>query len=379
MDRLKILISILIIGGCWTVSSARAQIVPEPHQLKLLGPVGVVRIGETFTVEVRIDSIGEVINAAELYLNYNPQQLTLTQISRAQSAFTLWPEEPRDDSTTGQVSLVGGRPGGLVSVDGTIATLSFHATQTGDAVLTADRQRSGVYLHDGAGTRRAVSVQPATITINDSLIDLINLTSTTHPTPDSWSRQNRIEVDWSTQTGGRYSYQLSTDRQAVPDNIPEDISGAVIYNDLADGIYYFTIIELRSGVWSAVIQRRFLIDTTVPESLTITSPDPSTIEGRHLLVWVAQDNLSGVVRAELRVGSRNIGAVTSPLEIKPNWFGHQATLTVYDAAGNSRSESYQLPGRSWSDWLLLWWPAAAAIIVIGGILIFWRRRCHRRR
>lgn len=341
MDRIKPLLFLAVgLFALITAQSAHAATAI----VTLAGPAGMIRTGDVFPVEVRVDSNGAFINAVEATIQYSPAAVTIERVGREESPLTLWPEEPTIDTRAGTVRFTGGRPGGFLASHAVVATLYVRATGGSTAILTPDVAKTALYLNDGLGTRMAVDIVPSNLTITDSLVQGITLSSTTHPTTDFWSASGNIVVQWTPKEGATYSYILDTNIATVPDESPEPVVGERRYEQLADGVYYFTIKERNAdGSWSAVMQRRFLIDSTPPEQFSITPLDPKTVSGAALISWAASDATSGIAAYTLKVNGRIEGAVTSPLALRPVWRGKTLTVTAKDQSGNERSALWKYP------------------------------------
>lgn len=312
-----------------------------PASIRLLGPIGTIRLGDSAALQVQVDSTGQHINAAEIHVRYNPQAVAVTRISREQSLFTLWPELPQWDEGNGDITMTGGRPGGIVSVNGAVATIYVKALRTGSAQLEVSSD-SSLFLNDGQGTRVPVSTSKIELHVSDLLIPGIVLTSTTHPTSETWSRGQEIAVHWEIKPDTFYSYQLSQDSQAVPDDVPEVTVGDVRFSDLADGIYHFTIVsKAEIGGWSSLSQRRFLLDSTPPEHFDIVHPNQNDVAGQNIITWSAIDETSGLEKSVLSIDGRVAGEVASPLALNPKWVGKTLTITVFDQAGNTTESHWE--------------------------------------
>ncbi len=337
MDKLKI----GIVSLFFTFLFSGNVFAADPN-LIIAPPIGLIRTGDTIAITIRVDSGGENMNAVEGALSYPADRLQFVRADLEQSILTLWTEEPAADTANGMITFTGGRPGGIVAENAALFTVYFEALESGDATLSFNTLRSALYEHDGNGTKIPISPTPATLTITDSLVEGILLRSSTHPTADSWSRGRRIDVTWSALPETMYSYNLSTDSQRVPDDAPESVVGNVVYESMPDGIYYFVIKDRPSGgSWSAVTQRRFLLDTTLPEPFTILQPDPSTVDGAEIIAWSTTDATSGIARYDLTInGSQSVPA-QSPLTLDPAWIGKTITITAVDAAGNMQSATWE--------------------------------------
>ncbi len=373
MDRIRYAIIVIAVAGLAFIRPAMAASSPNVH---LVGPAGLVRAGDTVSVEVRMDSLGRIINAVDLHLAFSSTQFELLRVERQQSIWTLWPEEPGWDNHSGTVSLVAGRPHGLVAIDAPVATLVFRSLASGIGQISLQQKISSAYLNDGQGTRLDLTSSPLDVMLADTLVQSIPLDASTIPTPDRWTAIDTIHVRWTIPSGTIYSYRLSSKIDDVPDDTAEPMPGSVDYDGLSDGVYFFTIkSEVGDGVWSRVSQYRFLLDREPPSPFSILLLPSSQTNGQPTMSWTTTDTTSGVADAHLRVGNVDKGIVTSPLVIKPEWRGHDAMIIVRDQAGNERAATIHLTGHSVlvRDSLA----TAAVVIVVGGVLFFTRRQRRR--
>lgn len=315
----------------WLLAGLRPMAAATTPELTLVGPAGLIRTGEQLVVELQLDSAGRQINAAELHLNYPPENLQLVRIGRELSAFNQWPEEPKWDAMAGTVTIIGGRPGGLIAHQAVLATLYFEVRQSGSA--SVQLRDSQIFLHDGRGTAADLPSATLELTPADPLIGGLVLRSTTHPTLDSWSRDGKIEVSWDLESGTLFSYLLSPDRLAGPDELPEQAADRASYANLADGVYYFSMRVRDDQDWSAVSQRRFLLDATPPEPFTIQT---IIVDNRSLLSWSTTDAMSGVAVYRLLLDGRDRGPITNPWPVSQKWRGHGVSIMAVDAAGNKQ-------------------------------------------
>lgn len=343
------------------------------QEIELIGPVGQVQPDQTFTVEIRLQTADQQVNAAEIHFHFDPQAVDFVSLSRAQSIFNLWPEEPTIDETKGSIALTGGRPGGIISYGGQVAMLTFAARQAGIATFQISREDTAVYLNDGRATKLLVASSPLNLAVTADTGAGIHLSSTTHPTSASWSTGQTIVVHWDVHPGSSYSYQLSTNRQVFPDDNPETTVGDVTYEQMPDGVYYFTVKERPSdGKWLPIFQRLFLLDQTPPEKFMVNSISGKITNGQTLLSFQAEDATSGVARYRLVVGGQNAGVVRSPLPVAAAWRGKKIVVIAEDAAGNVRSSTS--PRSTFTEWKLLL--LGLAIIILGLFGWWWRRSYH---
>lgn len=373
MDRITyLLVAVLIAGGLSRPGPVAAASLPT---VRLVGPVGLIRAGDTVTVQVHVDSAGRLINTVDLHLAYNASQVQLLRVDRQENIWTLWPEAPNWSNQLGQVSMAAGRPRGVVAVDATVASLVFRVLAPGVGQVSVRNDLTGVYLNDGQGTRVPIApASPLELLLADALVPNLPLDSATNPTPDAWTATGEVHVRWTVATDTKYSYQFSTSMEEVPDDLPEDVAGRADYPNLDDGVYFFTIkSRVGDGVWSRISQYRFLLDRQPPEAFTLTPLTAADTHGQAAVSWTVVDATSGVVSTRLHVGRRDLGAVSSPQTIQPGWRGQELIVSARDGAGNERRASWRVPGRSiWIDRVVA--GLALALTVGGAIWIAKRQR-----
>lgn len=372
MDRLTWRLALTAIIGLalWPAMTRAAE--PTVH---LVGPVGQVQAGTIFPVEIRLDTDGANINAAELNFRVAGEASDITQLGRESSIFTLWPETPSISGVTAH--FVGGRPGGVVAVDALVGTISVIARQAGLVTISLLPSNSGVYRNDGVGTKLPLQPTSLEIQVGDDLVPGLALTSTTHTSESDWGRAGEIQVDWRVEPQEQFSYRLASDIGIVPDDDLELSAGPLNFSGLDDGVWYFVIKHRQPGEpWSPVYQRRFLLDRTPPESFSLVRPDPSTVSGRSVLTWTAIDRTSGQVTYQGLVNGQKIGSVTSPLPLRRAWQGTTIQIVAVDAAGNQRLSEPWIDGRA--AWSMAWWVWDLIAIGLAGLLGLGAYRLRRR-
>src|SRR3989344_9689733 len=72
----------------------------------------VLSIGQTFNVDVIINTDDVAINAAEGVIHYQTSVLELERVDVSNSVFNFWIENPSGGGETGTVSFIGGTPKG---------------------------------------------------------------------------------------------------------------------------------------------------------------------------------------------------------------------------------------------------------------------------
>lgn len=111
-------------------------------------------VDDLFSIDVRVDTQGENINAVDLGITF-PPLLEVRGISKNASIIQLWVQDPSFNSNT--IFLSGGLPGGINTSNGLVAKINLRAKAVGDGGLGLNSS-SSVLLNDGEGTKTLLSI-----------------------------------------------------------------------------------------------------------------------------------------------------------------------------------------------------------------------------
>ncbi|MFH1207744.1 MAG: cohesin domain-containing protein [Patescibacteria group bacterium] len=293
-----------------------------------------ISVGETFMVDIRVNSEQQVINAISTTIIYPKNLLNVVSVSNGGSFLTLWPVAPTVDTNAGTITLTGGIPNGSYVVDGKILTITFAPKDVGGVEVKFDQALSQVLLNDGAGT-------PAKLTLNSGIykvdsLNFINVTSPSHPDENEWYRTRKAVFEWPTIKNAEYSYTLGINPDEVPDDTAERTNGQVTFENIADGTHYFILKEKQQNkTWQIVGRRRIQIDATPPEPVTASvNQDNTVLVGQYYVVFNATDATSGIDRYDITDNNATYRNSTSPFVIKSQDPHSWLLITAYDRAGN---------------------------------------------
>jgi len=149
-------IAVIILFAFWRYNKVReAEIVLEVPKT--------VKINQEIDVPLKINTAGQSINAAEVYLKFDPTELEVISLSKDSSFFTLWiKDQPVFSNEKGEISFAGGVPNPGFKGVGQIGGIKMKAKRVGTLTIEFDK-KSRALLNDGSGTAIKLKLDPITI------------------------------------------------------------------------------------------------------------------------------------------------------------------------------------------------------------------------
>ncbi len=323
--------------------------------LFLLPQGGQFYAGDSFVSEIYLDTEGQEINAVEANLSFPENLLAVVSTEIGGSVLKLWIQEPTVKGSI--ISLTGGIPNGFQG-QGLIAKIIFKAKQSGQAKIKF-LDSSRVLLNDGQGT-------PIKINFLEANYEFINKPPGL-PELDCQVYGNNLEIHWQKKEGAEYSYLLSQDSSMEPDQELKRIIGDIKYEQLEDGIYYFSLRENKGPKTSC----RVLVDITPPEPFEAKiGRDSSIYDNRYFIAFSTTDKTSGIDYYEIKEGKLDFQKAVSPYLLQDQKLSSKIIIRAFDKAGNVQ-ESKIIPQKKIS-WL--WIILGLLIILFSVIIIKWARR-----
>jgi hypothetical protein len=126
---------------------------------------GNYNVNDVFKVDLMLDTEKKSVNAGEITVLFDPQKLSLEDISKGNSVFTIWVKQIEYSNEAGKIYILGGVPDGF-SGDNKIISIFFRATESGKAAISASGD-SKILLNDGFGTSAKITGQAAEINIKE--------------------------------------------------------------------------------------------------------------------------------------------------------------------------------------------------------------------
>lgn len=355
--RFALSFCVLIFAFCILVNGAGAV----GATLFLAPSIGSFSVGSTFDVAVKVNTGGTAINTAEATLTFDPTALEVKNISKTNSIFSLWVQDPTFSNTDGVINFAGGKPSpGHTGSSGKLITITFKALTTGAA--NVNFSSASVLADDGKGTNILSSLIPGayTITTKEISVPAPSVPDTPSPTPEGvpappvvFSSTHPEEDKWYSNNAPEFSWKLPSDVTAVslllhqkPTGDPGPYSDGLIestsFEDVKDGIWYFHIKFRNENGWGEITHRNVLIDTIPPNPFQVvfdnkgdaTNPIP-------ILFFKTEDTPSGIEYYQVIIDDIEMSR-TTPQYIKDNPYnpspispGVQLVMVkAFDRAGN---------------------------------------------
>lgn len=131
--------------------------------------------GDTFIVEVRIDTEGECINTVKVNLSFPKNILEAIDFSQGNSILTIWLQNPKIEREAGLISFAGGIPGGYCgplsgepgepTILGRIVFRVVTSIAQPSLAEIKFLESSQILLNDGFGTPAKLTLKGAVFTI----------------------------------------------------------------------------------------------------------------------------------------------------------------------------------------------------------------------
>ncbi|QQR50399.1 hypothetical protein IPF86_00555 [Candidatus Nomurabacteria bacterium] len=318
--------------------------------LSLLPSTITTSVGNTFSISVIANTSGKYINNSDGEILFPVDLLQVVSISKSNSIFTLWVEEPTFSNTTGVISYNGGivNPG-YKGGSGTIATITFKAKKVGTASIVYSD--AAVRENDGLGTNILISksgsvvaigiLEDATTTEDTSSSSLVKpqIYSSTHPNQEIWYANNTASFNWKVPDGvSSLKTLLNKISNATPTLVYDSSVSEKTLTNIVDGIHYFHLSYSSAGGSSPTAHYKIKIDATPPKEFV---PVVHTVDYKNLLTLNAEDVTSGIDYYTIKIDSAEPLLVKSDTLIDEqyslpvlNQGNHSLVVTAYDRAGN---------------------------------------------
>ena len=337
--RIKLLLSFIVLfaTGVFAYSPAASAAT-----LFISPPSAEVGTGDKLTLDIKIDSEGVGLNAAQAVIRFPNDILEATGLDKTGSAFSFWLEEPNFSNADGVISFIGGIPYGVTGGSIQVLKVTFTAKGTGSGSLTVSD--AAVTASDGSGTNilsKTVSASftvvpkkvvpptpvPAPVEVVPPPVEIVRKPVPTGKLPVKPALKIQLypdETRWYNLTSVfNVAWELPLDVTGVttalnnqPNYVPPKKSEGLFENkafpSLADGVQYLHVHFQNNVGWGPAAHYRLAVDTQPPLPFDI-----SAIEGESsdsptpTLQFGTNDALSGLKEYQIRIGDGELIKVSA--------------------------------------------------------------------
>lgn len=321
-------------------------------------------IGDTFTVDVKVNTEDAAINAAQATITYPRDVLEVAKADRTGSVFDFWFDEPTFSNESGEVKFIGGATAGFSGKSLQAIKIEFHVKGAGkaeigitDAAITADDGEGTNVLSTSKGLSiTSITKQDATLIPPPKIKRPAVPTGKLPKKPDIFISLYPDSTAWhNVSTPFLVRWDLPgdiTDVATALDKEPnfspqksEGLSDNKTFGALSDGIWYLHIRFKNDVGWGPVAHYRLAVDTAPPLAFTPSiGASTSTDNPTPTVTFGTVDQPSGVALYRVLVDGRMFATTTQESFLLPVQMPGKRMLMVeaVDVAGNVTRERFPI-------------------------------------
>lgn len=319
--------------------------------------------GGTVSIDIKINSEGEGVNAAQGKINWPAGVLEFMEASKEGSALSFWLEEPALSNASSSLSFIGGTAKGISGEALQILKVKFKALTAGtaeisvsDAAVTAsDGKGTNVLSKVKGGSYRVVleAIQPEVpalvrverpATPAQALPKKPEMQVSQYPDEQQWHNfLGEVMVLWNVPSDiTAVATALNRSPNAVPSVAEKELTTGRNFGILEDGIWYVHVRFRNSIGWGPAAHYRIAIDTKPPLPFGLAFLEGETTDNPAPVIrFKSSDTLSGLKEYEIKIDDREAikvpaagfpGSFTLPLQPPGT---HRVVVRAIDEAGNS--------------------------------------------
>ena len=313
-------------------------------------------VGDSFTVDLKINSADVGINAAQATLSFPKGTVQVTNVDKTNSVFNFWLQGPDYSNDAGTVSFIGGNQNGIAGADLEVLRVTFKVKGAGPVALVFTD--GAVTASDGSGTNvlsAMKGLQLTSITTQDAALikppQIVRPAVPTgvlpvkpsimvplYPDPAAWyARVSKFIVQWSLPKDVTAVATAVNQQPAFDPTVSYGLFDNKMFDPLDDGVWYLHVRFKNSVGWGPTLHYRIAIDTVPPLNFEVSSPGGLVTEDvAPTLSFMTKDQPSGIGFYKILLdGSVATTTTATTYTVLPQAPGnHDIVVQAYDKAGN---------------------------------------------
>lgn len=353
---------LLFLASAHSVFAAVIYILPEQKNFS---------IGEEFIIDIKIDSEGESINAAQAAINWPTSILEFVEAEKTGSVFNFWVEEPNLSGDLNSLSFIGGAAKGISGAALQIFKIKFKTRGAGAAEISISD--AAITASDGKGTNILSKIKGASYGVWEEVIQQEPMSQPVKVEREAIPAKNLPQKPeltvplypdqaiWHNYLGEVTAlWNVSADITAAaaiidrsPNTIPyiaeKELTTGRNFGIFEDGIWYIHARFRNNIGWGPAAHFRFAIDTKPPLPFEITVLEGETTDNpAPVIQFKSSDSLSGLNGYEIKINNSETikilsadfaGNFTLPLQAPG---AYRVVVRAIDEAGNSVEDSVDI-------------------------------------
>ena len=314
-------------------------------------------IGQEFTADIKMDTEGVGVNAAQGTISFSPDVLSISKTDTSNSVFNFWLQAPTFSNEAGKITFLGGSSNGFTGSSLEVFRVVFKVKGVGSSTITFTD--GAITASDGSGTNvmratkgvnitsvatgeiTTIAPQPTQITrppaVAAKLPTTPALSVSLYPDPQKWyNLSSDFTARWSLPSDvSDVATLINKDPRGIPQR-SEGLFDNKTFPALGDGVWYLHVQFKNNVGWCPISHYRIAIDTVPPLPFTIKEDfGTSTDNPSPILTYESGDSLS-VVRYHILVDGKEVTVATSTSYVLPPQTPgtHHIRIDAQDAGGN---------------------------------------------
>ena len=314
-------------------------------------------IGQEFTADIKMDTEGVGVNAAQGTISFSPDVLSISKTDTSNSVFNFWLQAPTFSNETGKITFLGGSSNGFTGSSLEVFKIVFKVKGVGsstitftDGAITASdgsgtnvmRATKGVNITSAAtGEITTIAPQPTQITrpsVAAAKLPIAPILSVPlYPDPQKWyDLSSEFNAKWTLPSDvSEVATLINKDPRGIPQR-SEGLFDNKTFPALEDGVWYLHVQFKNNVGWGPITHYRLAIDTIPPIPFSIKEDfGTSTDNPTPTLSYKSGDPLSAVEYHILVDGNKVAVTTSTSYILPPQTPGtHHIRIDAQDAGGN---------------------------------------------
>lgn len=301
-------VALMLLSGASFAYAADGILLLQPE-------TGIYSVGDTFTIDVVIDTDGEAINAGEGHLAFDVENVQVQEVDSTDSIFSSWTQMPAFSNEDGAVRFGGmasdeylGEEGKVLSIIFEVIGTSQETIQfvTGAAISATDGLGTNIITEMKAGVYTLTpkhSIPQAEYVSPGGTPEALSITSATHSVEDAWSQITSATFNWEIASDvSAVRVLFSEHESSIPTIFYNEPLTSKTIDDIEDGVWFFHSQSQNTQGWSEVSTYTVNVDTVKPTNLTIKENARADLSNPNVSFTLSSDDeLSGISHYEVKI------------------------------------------------------------------------------